>query len=90
MAIFPFERGLGETTELSVIRDLIIRSLGSRAGAEIRCHKITIWLFTPLLVLYRYGEGWNGAFTVECLRIGGPAELSRRGDYSALRNFVNT
>ena len=80
MAIFPFEQGLGETTELSVIRDPIIRSLGSRAGAEIRCHEITIWLFTPLLVLYRYGEGRDGAFTVGCLRIGGPAELSRRGD----------
>ena len=70
MAIFPFEQGLGETTELSVIHDPIIRSLGSRAGAEIRCHEITIWLFTPLLVLYRYGEGRNGAFTVGCLRIG--------------------
>ena len=80
VAIFPFERGLGETTELSVIRDPIIRSLGSRAGAEIQCHEITIRLFTPLLAIYRYGEGQNGAFTVGCLQIGGPAELSRRGD----------
>ena len=81
VAIFPFEQGLGETTELSVIRDPIIRSpFGSRAGAEIRCHEITIWLFAPLLVLYWYGEGRNGAFTVGCLRIEGPAELLRRGN----------
>ena len=75
VAIFLFGRGLGETTELSVIRDPIIRSLGFRAGAEIRCHETTIWLFTPLLVVYRYGEGRNGVFIVGCLRIGGPAEI---------------
>ena len=73
---WPFFRSNGGTRGgHGIIRDPIIRSLGPRAGAEIRCHETTIWLFTPLLVLYRYGEGRNRALIMGCLRIGGLAEL---------------